>query len=1554
MSEVGVLQLTIRDNSQEAATGLDNFADALSRAQEALGNGLKLGNMSKSLKAFGNAIAGQHTALKNTGTFLNSIAEYKKAFKDAESIKFNVQPIADLKAAIGDGFKVGSIGTQMNSLRDAFEKDWPSSGKVSQISNSLKIISSGIEAIPSNTTSKANSISALGKALAEYAKACDKLKSSIGVNMFSGITGVSSQIDKAKSNVDNYKRSTLLPLNLQMHGFKRPNDDLGMDVNAISHSIESASSDFVKLEETIHSTTDAARELKVELQEVGNVVTSISANPFEEMYQSFSKLSYELGWFKKESLKLTSGESPLLLGDGRTPGQLLLGDGSEPQTFLSVWRDAGEQWKQNWVFFASEAAKEMRAKWSPDWIMGGQSVPQSMQSFHLPAGQAPLLLGDGGVSPENMLSEWRDLGEQWKPDFIIGEGTVSESAEEMSEAAAATRDFAQSMEELRTSAGDTAGFDPAIEFARQWNNSTGNTTIADSAKENIEWVNNLVEKGSEIDLLNMKISSLTDKLYEGVSSGKMTGDQIANTIAQIQRLREEVEQLTASTSGMRGAWNDFKNGMKGLFPTISSMISRLKQIAKYRMLRSVIKHITSGFTEGVQNVYQYSKAIGGTFASAMDDAATALQQMKNSIGAAVAPAIQALIPYLQIVVNWIITGINYLNQFFALLNGQKTWTRALPETAEAFEKQKKNAKGASKAMKDLLADWDELNIIQSKNSGSGSGGTGKTAEEYKNMFEEVGEFSDRVREVVAFIDDHLGGIPELLKTAGAILLGWKFSKAFKGILGKLGGIIAGLESIKIGFELAYGGGFEAGKKGFFDTGDILASIGGTLASALGGWLIGNAIAGPAGGAMGVVIGIGIGVVGTIYGWIEGQKDAADISKWGNLHRTADEIEAFVKKQFTFDVVGQINMIDQMIQNEDLARNKLNEEITKFSESLNKATITIDADVPEGDKIQAILQAATDAQSAITALNNLINTNLNTLDFTLSEFTFTDSEGNEINTTLKETAHKAAQDVQDYFTGIGKELAGYIAKGEKEGLTESEQEAALALMKRQMNILDEADRLKREYKQRTDLLSGLSSVKNIEDRDTALAEIQREKELIDQWTTEAEGLVQRDIENMTDLAAKTQAAANDARRQGKKEIADDYEKDAKDLLAQIEQLKTPEGYKKAVEEKLAPSIAIMKEYWGNLLRAAYGQDIDETVLKETAPKVDRLWYWVDSAFNEGLKHASESGKGSEFLQNWLTTILGYNKTFDPTGMITTATESLGISLWDLLSDASKQNLYMNIADIFGNTEDATKLIMDAFGLNEEEVKPYVDHYLEYFGGEIKDGVEGTKFDIKDADPFDWLPKYEIPETEEQTVSVKPEIDFSSLPTVEEWIDLDDEGNEIPITIDPVVDATEAHDKVVNAINSAMEDAAMSDYEKQQIIDRFGEDMYNQVLKELDYNLDSEGFNRGMVPSQWDPRNMPTRAAGMVVSDVNWSHNTPVNEPTEVIYTERKNNQQESDNVASGVQKGNADVVSELRSVVMQLTKLLNKEWSVNISPTSDLGMVGRRAAEAAARAFGDGG
>lgn len=312
-----------------------------------------------------------------------------------------------------------------------------------------------------------------------------------------------------------------------------------------------------------------------------------------------------------------------------------------------------------------------------------------------------------------------------------------------------------------------------------------------------------------------------------------------------------IGEITASIKELTNAGRSGKS-------TIGGLVTQFGRIAKMRAIRAMIMAIAKGLKEGIDNVRQYSKAIGGEFDRAMTSAANATFKMKNSIGAALAPALQALIPILQTVVSWIITVFNYINQFFALLSGATSWTRATDAAASSLDKVKNSAGGAGGAIQNLLADWDELNVIQSKGGGGGGGGGGAMPIDYSSMFEQVDVFDEKIRAIVDFIQEHMDQIKSIVQDIGVAILAWEMSKLFTGGLGVLSalfGLIAAAGVVTVVFKLSTMFSEEYLQGG--EPGWLLAQI---LTTALGAGLaakIVKTIGGAKWGAQGAAVAVGL-------------------------------------------------------------------------------------------------------------------------------------------------------------------------------------------------------------------------------------------------------------------------------------------------------------------------------------------------------------------------------------------------------------------------------------------------------------------------------------------------------------------------------------------------------------------------------------------------------------------------------------------------------------------------------------------------------------------------
>ena len=351
---------------------------------------------------------------------------------------------------------------------------------------------------------------------------------------------------------------------------------------------------------------------------------------------------------------------------------------------------------------------------------------------------------------------------------------------------------------------------------------------------------------NQTDLLQMKLEATGAKLEEALHSDEKEPGKIAKLTEEYQRLQEKIENVGEAMKetksegfSLRGVLTDVGDRIK------HSVVGQLMRVAKMRVLRSVVKALGAGLKEGLENLYAWSDKLNGHFAGAMDTAASKIMLMKNAIATALSPAIEALIPVLEIVVNWVRIAANAVAQFMSLITGQESWTMAL-ETAEKWgDNTSKKVKGATKATKDadkaakdLLADWDELNIIQGETTGSGStggssgGGTSKKLVDTSKMFKEMNEFDRNLTALVNNLKEKFGSIKNLVLEIGAAVLAWKASEIFAGTLGTLSALVGTGVILDLVFKLSEtftGTYLDTGNEGWLVADLLTPLVGGAIA-----------------------------------------------------------------------------------------------------------------------------------------------------------------------------------------------------------------------------------------------------------------------------------------------------------------------------------------------------------------------------------------------------------------------------------------------------------------------------------------------------------------------------------------------------------------------------------------------------------------------------------------------------------------------------------------------------------------------------------------------------
>ena len=246
------------------------------------------------------------------------------------------------------------------------------------------------------------------------------------------------------------------------------------------------------------------------------------------------------------------------------------------------------------------------------------------------------------------------------------------------------------------------------------------------------------EAVGSIDKLIGKLQELQTKLIDvGYEVRATFGDfnkgfapnscgELATKLNNVSEGAANVKIETTETTRTLNSAGKAASKASGFFSKLGSSFAR---IAFYRFLRTVIKEITQAVKEGIDNYYKWSQATNGPFAAAMDKLKSSASQMKNQVGAAFGTLLTSIMPVVNTLVNALTKLAKIITMVFSLLNGRSTYDEAV----SGFEDVENAASGAGKAVKGLLAPWDELNVIGQE---KGGGGGGALAESVEGLFEE--------------------------------------------------------------------------------------------------------------------------------------------------------------------------------------------------------------------------------------------------------------------------------------------------------------------------------------------------------------------------------------------------------------------------------------------------------------------------------------------------------------------------------------------------------------------------------------------------------------------------------------------------------------------------------------------------------------------------------------------------------------------------------------------------------------------------------------------------
>ena len=201
-----------------------------------------------------------------------------------------------------------------------------------------------------------------------------------------------------------------------------------------------------------------------------------------------------------------------------------------------------------------------------------------------------------------------------------------------------------------------------------------------------------------------KKSIQLDKLCDKLDVYKMKLQEVSNK-----------EKNSGSSSSLSKNLGKISNVTKKATSSITKLTDSVKFLGKMfamSLMFQGISYALNGMREGFDNLVLYS-ARANKNASAM---ATSMLQLKNALASAFQPIMTAVVPHIQVFINYLIKAIDVIGKFFnVLLTGEKTYIRAKNaqvDYSKTLKNTEKTAKKTAKAIKSIMA-FDNLNMLNS-------------------------------------------------------------------------------------------------------------------------------------------------------------------------------------------------------------------------------------------------------------------------------------------------------------------------------------------------------------------------------------------------------------------------------------------------------------------------------------------------------------------------------------------------------------------------------------------------------------------------------------------------------------------------------------------------------------------------------------------------------------------------------------------------------------------------------------------------------------------------
>lgn len=270
------------------------------------------------------------------------------------------------------------------------------------------------------------------------------------------------------------------------------------------------------------------------------------------------------------------------------------------------------------------------------------------------------------------------------------------------------------------------------------------------------FVNDLEDKIKKLDL---SASLLIQRMEQLKESGNIDATSWQNLQKQLLNLKLQYSQLEQSAQKHSRAVDLLGKSVEKTKKPLGKLIAQFGRVAMYRAIRMVLSQIMSALKEGIQNAAKFSEEAN----QIMSGYKTESLYIKNSLGSALLPILQTILPTVIRIGDGFADIANSIGLIGAWINGEDTFLKAT-KYAQNYKKSLDDVKRAS-------VGFDEINVLSKVD----------TNNDYTKMFEEVDINGWDIAGSIAKITALVASITALIMMIKGVKLGDVFTKMGKGI-----------------------------------------------------------------------------------------------------------------------------------------------------------------------------------------------------------------------------------------------------------------------------------------------------------------------------------------------------------------------------------------------------------------------------------------------------------------------------------------------------------------------------------------------------------------------------------------------------------------------------------------------------------------------------------------------------------------------------------------------------------------------------------------------------